>query len=368
MARLRDAVVVGGGPAGLAFAAAAAARGLDVLVLERRRGPVDKACGEGVLPAGVEALERLGVRARLGPALARPLRELRWVDPSGAVARLALPGPGGLGVRRVALEAALRERAREAGAALEEGVEATDHRVLADRVRVRVAGGAAVEGRVLVAADGLGSPTRRRAGLERRVRGPERFGVRRHADVADAGDAVEVHFGDGAEAYVTPVGPRQVGVAFLFERGAARSFEALLERFPALAARLEGAAFATPARGAGPLARAARARVADRLVLLGDAAGYLDAVTGEGLSLAFGSAIDLAALLPGALSRGASARALAPYEAAWRRRWAPYARWTRLVLALARHPAVRRRVIALAGAAPWPFERAVAAAVGAGAG
>nr|WP_081444520.1 FAD-dependent monooxygenase [Anaeromyxobacter dehalogenans] len=364
MVRLRDAVVVGGGPAGLAFAAAAAARGLDVLVLERRRGPVDKACGEGILPAGVAALERLGLRARLGPAQARPLRELRWVDASGAAARLVLPGPGGLGVRRLALEAALRARAREAGAELQEGAEVTEHRVLADRVRIAVAGGAAAEGRVLVAADGLGSPTRRRAGLERPVRAPERFGVRRHVDVPDAGDAVEVHFGDGVEAYVTPVGPRQVGVAFLFERGAARSFEALLGRFPALAARLEGAAFASPARGAGPLARAARARVADRLVLLGDAAGYLDAVTGEGLSLAFGCALDLAALLPGALARGATARDLGAYEAAWRRRYGPYARWTRLVLALARHPAVRRRVIALAAAAPRPFERAVAAAVG----
>ncbi|WP_059438588.1 NAD(P)/FAD-dependent oxidoreductase, partial [Anaeromyxobacter sp. PSR-1] len=251
-----------------------------------------------------------------------------------------------------------------AGAELREGAEVRDHRVLADRVRVALAGGAAAEARVLVAADGLGSPTRRRAGLERPVRAPERFGVRRHAEVPDAGDAVEVHFGDGVEAYVTPVGPRQVGVAFLFERGAARSFEALLGRFPALAARLDGAAFATPARGAGPLARAARARVADRLVLLGDAAGYLDAVTGEGLSLAFGCAIDLAALLPGALARGATAHDLAAYETAWRRRYGPYARWTRLVLALSRRPGLRRRLIALAAMAPRPFERAVAAAVG----
>ncbi|WP_408629685.1 NAD(P)/FAD-dependent oxidoreductase, partial [Anaeromyxobacter oryzisoli] len=104
--------------------------------------------------------------------------------------------------------------------------------------------------------------------------------------------------------------------------------------------------------------------VADRLVLLGDAAGYVDAVTGEGLSLAFGCALELADLLPAALARGASARALAGYERRWRRRFLPYAAWTRLVLGLSRHPALRRRVLALAAARPRALERVVAAAVG----
>ena len=99
-------------------------------------------------------------------------------------------------------------------------------------------------------------------------------------------------------------------------------------------------------------------------MLLGDAAGYVDAVTGEGLSLAFGCALDLAALLPEALARGATREALAPYEHAWGRRFRPYAAWTRLVLGLSRHPTLRRRVLGLAASAPRPFERLVAAAVG----
>lgn len=102
----------------------------------------------------------------------------------------------------------------------------------------------------------------------------------------------------------------------------------------------------------------------DRLVLLGDAAGYLDAVTGDGLSLGFGCATDLAGLLPGALARGASAAALAGYEVAWRRRYRVYAAWTRLVLWLSRHAAMRRGVLKLAAAHPAQFERMVAAAVG----
>jgi flavin-dependent dehydrogenase len=90
----------------------------------------------------------------------------------------------------------------------------------------------------------------------------------------------------------------------------------------------------------------------------------VDAITGEGLSLAFGCASDLAALLPAALARGARAGALRGYEAAWRRRFLPYATWTRALLALSRSPALRRRVLALAAARPRPFERLVAAAVG----
>lgn len=359
----RDAVVIGGGPAGLAFAAAAARRGLSVTVLERAEGPVDKACGEGILPAGVRALEELGVAARLGPDDAAPIRELRWIEVSGATARLRLPAPGGLGVRRLALSAALRARAREAGAEVLGGEEVTEHRREAGGV-VAVTRAREVRARMLVAADGLGSPVRRREGLDLPPHGLLRYGLRRHLAIAPWADAVEVHFSEGVEAYVTPAGRGRVGVAFLFERRRAASFEELLAGFPALARRLEGAAPDSAVRGAGPLARGTRARVADRLALLGDAAGYVDAVTGEGLSLAFACALGLAELLPGALARGATAEALRPYERLWAAHFRPYAAWTRLVLGLGRHPALRRRVLALACWQPAPFERLVARAVG----
>jgi flavin-dependent dehydrogenase len=127
---------------------------------------------------------------------------------------------------------------------------------------------------------------------------------------------------------------------------------------------LRGAPPASAVRGAGPLARRARAPVADRLVLLGDAAGYVDAVTGEGLSLGLSSALDLARLLPAALAAGATARALAPYAALWRRRYRTYAAYTRLMLWLSERPLARRTALRAAGGLPAPFERAVAAAVG----
>jgi flavin-dependent dehydrogenase len=366
--RRRDAVVVGGGPAGLAFAAAAAWRGLDVTVLEARPYPVDKACGEGILPAGVRALEALGVRHRLGPGDATPLTAIRWIDAGpgagapGAVAEAPLPSPGGLGVRRTALSAALLARAREAGAEVLEA-EAVGHRRAADEVAVETAAGE-VRARLLVAADGLASPVRRREGLDRPVGGPRRFGLRRHLSVEPWSDAVEVHLADGVEAYLTPSGAGRLGVAFLFEREAPGGWPALLARFPALEARLAGAPAASAERGAGPLARTARARVLDRLVLLGDAAGYLDAITGEGLSLSLACALDLAALAPDAIARGAGTAALLGYERAWRRRWRPYWLSTAALLAVTRRPALRRSLLGLCAREPRPLARLVAAAVG----
>ena len=363
MTRVRDAVVVGGGPAGLAFAAFAARRGLDVLVLERREGPLDKACGEGLLPAGVRALAPLGVLARVPAEERADLAAIRWIDAAGRSARLALPPPGGVAVRRTALSAALLAAAREAGAEVIQGAPVLAHRRAGEAIVARTAD-REERARVLVAADGLNSPTRRREGLALPPRRPARYGLRRHYAVVPWTTDVEVHFGPSVEAYVWPSGPARVGVAFLHEPGASGEPRRLLEAFPAIAARVAGAEEVSAPRGAGPFDQGARARVADRLVLLGDAAGYVDAITGEGLSLAFGCAGDLAALLPDALARGATAGALAPYEAAWRRRFRPYAAWTRVLLTLARRDAVRRSVLALAAARPAPFERLVAAAVG----
>jgi flavin-dependent dehydrogenase len=362
MNRLRDAIVVGGGPAGLAFAAAAAGRGLDVLVLEPRPYPIDKGCGEGILPAGVRALEALGVRGRLGPGDASPLTALRWVDAGDAALEVALPAPGGLGVRRTALSVALLARARESGAELVE-VAALDHRRGGDAVTVETAAGQ-FRGKLLVAADGLASPIRVREGLDRLSFGPRRSGLRRHLAFGGLGSVVEVHLGDGVEAYLTPAGSGRTGVAFLFEGAVPGGWEALLARFPVLAERLSGAEPLSEDRGAGPLVRRARGQVLDRLVLLGDAAGSLDALGGEGLTLGLGCALDLAALAPEAIARRASRQALLPYQRAWRRRWRPAAIATAALLALARRPGLRRAVLGLAARAPAPVERLVALAVG----
>jgi len=361
---VRDVIVIGGGPAGLAAASALAARGLDALVLERRDLPADKACGEGLLPGGVAALESLGAVRHLDAAGWSRIRAIRWIQEDGTSAEARLPAPGGMGIRRLALSAALAARAREVGAEVRERAAVASHWRSADGVGVTLDGGDEIRGKVLVAADGLASAVREREGLSGPARPLRRFGLRRHFALAPWSDAVEVHFSPGVEAYVTPVGPARVGVAFLFEEGAAPDLERLLARFPALAARVAGAPFDSALAGAGPLGRDASTRVQDRLVLVGDAGGYVDAITGEGISLALEEALLLGDLLPDALARGAARESLLPWERAVRARHRRHAAVTRLVLGMARRPGLRRVAVQWLGRAPRLFDALLAAAVG----
>jgi flavin-dependent dehydrogenase len=157
-----------------------------------------------------------------------------------------------------------------------------------------------------------------------------------------------VHWSAGAEAYVTPIGPRCVNLAFLWQEDALSekaSFESLLDRFPALAERVRGAAIESEARGAGPLARRVKARSAPGFALIGDAAGYVDAITGQGLSLAFTSAELLVRVLPRPLREPALTRALRRYDAELRAGWLRYAVPARSLLALARRPRLRRQAL-----------------------
>ena len=117
-----------------------------------------------------------------------------------------------------------------------------------------------------------------------------------------------MHWADGVEAYVTPVARDEVGVALLWRGGSAR-YEDLLARFPALAARLAGAPRRSSVRGAGRFQQRAARRFAPGVALVGDAAGYLDAISGEGLTLGFRCAEALAEMLAaGRPSRSTSAR------------------------------------------------------------
>jgi flavin-dependent dehydrogenase len=333
---VRDLIVAGGGPVGLATALEAARAGMDVAVVERRRGSIDKACGEGLMPGAVARLAALGVHPE-----GRPLTGIRYLD-GGHRAQASFRHGVGLGVRRTTLHAALAEAAATAGVVtLHRPVTSVED--LGDRVSVD--GDAA---RYLVAADGLHSPVRRMLGLDLPGRGSRRYGQRSHFAVAPWTSKVEVHWGAIGEAYVTPVSDDQVGVAVLSD--SRRGFAELLAGFPELADRLAGVPH-TSVRGAGPLRQRTRRRTAGRVLLVGDAAGYVDALTGEGIALGLAQASAAVA----AVAAGDPAR----YEARSRRLGRRHQLLTRGLLDATARPAVRRRLVPAAAALPWLFDSVV---------
>lgn len=332
-----DVLVAGGGPAGLAAAIAAAQAGMAVTVVDPRLPPVDKACGEGLMPGGVAALAGLGVHPD-GVAF----RGIRYVHGPRHVEAEFAHGSG-LGVRRTVLHARLAARADALGVA---HVVGRVGEVTQDGQTVHAAG---LTARWLLAADGLHSPLRRQLGLDAPTRGRRRYGLRRHYALRPWTDMVEVHWSAGGEAYVTPVARDTVGVAVLFSgRG---TFDDLLAGFPTLSDRLAGAPACGPVRGAGPLRQRARRRVAGRVLLVGDAAGYVDALTGEGVALAVRSAETAVACL--------RADDPARYERAWRRLTRRYRALTSGLLAATAHPNTRAAIVPAATAAPWAYRSAV---------
>ncbi len=346
-----DVAVAGGGPAGLAAAIRSARRGYRTVLFERNADAPDKACGEGLMPSGVRELEKLG--ARVPPDARVEFHGIRYVQEDGSSVEARFRTGSGIGVRRTVLSRALRERALQCGAELRHATVLSARRD-AGKVEVETDAGA-ITARLLIAADGLHSPLRRAAGLEGpRGDRPARYGLRRHFAVEPWADMVEVYWTAGVEAYVTPVGPRSVNVAFLRDRDTGDDFDALLGRFPALAARVAGAVPQSEVRGAGPLQQRVRARHAERLALIGDAAGYVDAITGQGLSLSFAGSALLMEALPRDLSQDLSS-ALQRYDASVRARWLRYAVPAHALVALSRLPTLRREAIRSVAAVPGAF-------------
>ncbi|MFF1674657.1 NAD(P)/FAD-dependent oxidoreductase [Streptomyces sp. NPDC058256] len=333
-----DVLVAGGGPAGLAAAIHAALAGLEAVVVEPRTGPVDKACGEGVMPGGVSALRALGVEVT-----GRELRGIRYVDGTTR-AEASFRGSNGLGVRRTTLHSALHQRAVDVGVRMLPG-KVSEVRQSADTVTA-----AGTTARWLIAADGLHSPVRRGLGLELPGRPHGRYGLRRHYRVEPWTDFVEVHWSTHGEAYVTPVGDDLVGIAVLSR--SRRGYDEHLAGFPDLVASLRGPA-ATEVRGAGPLRQRVKRRTAGRVLLVGDAAGYLDALTGEGIALSLATA--------GAAVRCLAAGRPAEYEHAWARLTRRHRLLTGALLAASHRPGTARLIVPAASRMPPVFSAAVRA-------
>ena len=280
--RQSDLIVAGGGPVGLATALYARQAGLRVTVIEPRTGLLDKACGEGVMPSAVLRLAKLGV---MPPG--RPFQGITYVDGRGRRVTADFPHGPGRGVRRTALQSTIRGVAHAAGVERVTGsVGAVTHTPQGVEVAV---GETTYTASYLAAADGLHSGIRQQLGLDRPTRRYRRYGLRRHFAVEPWSDHVEVHWAKDAEMYVTPVGDDLVGIAILTAHRK-RTYQSWLTEFPEVAQRLLGAEPTSRVLGAGPLRQRARQVVDRRVLLVGDAAGYVDALTGEGLAVGLASA------------------------------------------------------------------------------
>jgi flavin-dependent dehydrogenase len=275
------------------------------------------------------------------------LSGIRYVADGRSVDASFRAGPG-RGVRRTVLHEALRSAAVAAGVRIEQravrDVRQDADGVTVDGERVRWA----------VAADGLHSPLRRRLGLEGAPVRHRRFGLRRHFRVEPWTSYVEVHWATGAEAYLTPVAPDLLGVAVLGTAG--RPFDQQLDAFPTLRDRLAGADAVGEVLGAGPLRQRVRGRVAGRVLLVGDAAGYVDALTGEGVALA----VRQAAAAVDAIVAGDPQR----YEQEWRAITRRYRLLTGALLAASRVGPVRRALVPAADRLPGVFAAVVNALAG----
>jgi flavin-dependent dehydrogenase len=333
-------LVIGGGPAGLAAAIAARQRGFSVAVADACQPPVEKACGEGLLPAGVATLGTLGVH--LSPQVAFPFRGIRFADEQSC-ASAAIPHGSGFGMPRTALQGLLMQRAAALGVELLWGTRVT----LLGGQRVAV-NGAAFDCKWVIGADGRNSGVATWARLAPRGAGRRRFGFRRHYCIAPWSDSVELYWGDRTQLVVTPTGVSSVCVVAFTEDPRLRLARAL-PKFPEVAAKLQGAAPMDSERGDQTSASRLQAVARGRVALVGDAAGPVDALTGYGLSLAFQEAVCLAA----AFERDD----LRHYASAHQRLMHTPARMSRLLVTMASSAPIRRRALRLFARRPELFAK-----------
>lgn len=365
-------VIVGGGLAGSTCALRLAREGARVAIIEKSAFPRDKPCGEGLLPHGVDRLKALGLREVLEKASAQRFRGILYRAHGLEAPGDFKDGAFGRGVRRKILDAEVQRAALAAGdvelvSARVEDVSQTDGRVTA-----RLAPGSdatAISGRVLIGADGPKSRTRHAIGLDQGPPKRARYAIRRHFELAPGTpmpERVEVNVCDGYELYLTPATDGTVGLAALCEHATMRDgtgdkgarLDALIANAPApLRNRLAGSKPASAALACGPLRVRTKGVFAGRTILVGDASGYVDALTGEGMSLALATGELASAAVANVLKGGSPSAAFKQYAKARAGVFRDHAWLTLGLLFLARHPFLVRRAITRLAAEPALFTR-----------
>jgi flavin-dependent dehydrogenase len=342
-----DALIVGGGPAGLSAAIALRQKGLDVLVADALRPPIDKACGEGLMPDAQQDLAALGIEVTANDGA--PFDGISFLSGPIHVSAPFRRGRG-LGVRRLQLHRLLVDRCEELGVRLSWGT-----RVGVSPGQPMDLDGEPCTYRYAIGADGQCSRVRQAVGLGEGKVLSRRFGARCHYRVKPWSRMVEVHWSDLGQAYITPVGPQEICVATV-ARSPELRMEAVLASLPSLRARLQGASELSRMRGALTTTRKLRRVTAGNVALTGDASGSADAVTGEGIALSFRQALLLAEAI--------AVDHLATYEAGHPSILRLPHLMSRAMLVMDGNPRVRKAAMMVLSAQPQLFGRLLALHLG----
>jgi len=343
-----DVFIVGGGPAGLAAAIATRKKGFTVVLADGAEPPIDKPCGEGLMPETRAALREMGIMPDGREGF--EFRGIRFIQRGKRVAA-DFPEGKGMGLRRPLLHAMLVAKAEESGVRLLWRAPASA--ITPEGVQLK---GGFVRARWIVGADGGGSRVRRWSGLESTAQRTQRSATRRHYHVRLWSEYMEIHWGRGAQAYVTPIGKEEICVVVMAERPENADFTKVLEELPELRERLSDAELASRERGAITAMHRLKSVTRGNVALVGDASGGVDAITGEGLRLAFRQALALAEALERNDLRG--------YERAHRELARRPMRMGKLMLLLGRNERLRQRSFAALASNSQLFEDLLAMHVG----
>ncbi len=362
-----DVFIAGAGPAGLAAAIALRQRGAHVLLADARRPPIDKPCGEGLMPDARSTLAELGIQ--IDSSSGAEFTGITFASEQSRVAADFPSGPG-IGVRRTTLHTLLLNRAQDLGVRFSWNAPLVLKPGLKEKPTLA---GEPITCKWLIGADGAASRVRSWAGLDSPRLRSRRFGFRAHYRIAPWSPWVEVHWGPLGQAYITPIGPEEVCVSAMTRHPSLR-LAAILNSIPFLREKLAAAPTTSTERGSLTVTRRLHRVTRGNVALIGDASGSVDAITGEGLALAFRQALLLADSLDRGHHRQSAAQdphtshsqpgSLALYESRHAAILTLPQRMASLLLLLDRHPRLRARTLRVFAARPALFREFLAVHVG----
>jgi flavin-dependent dehydrogenase len=346
-----DVIVVGAGPAGVSAALACSRQGLSVLVLEKSLESFAKLCGEGFMPKALALFHDL---------------ELSYEDYAKVHGMTFFAGDYsastqfsrgcGLGINRLNFALALEERLlREKNTKLLRGARFLSFDAQRNLVTFTLNSAMRqAQCRLLIGADGLRSKVQKSLKLKSLQSKNKRFALGVHLDAKPWSSNIEVYFAKEIEAYLTPTGPNELNLVFLWSNGfplagygAFELFSYFLKQFPKLEKRVLFSQHKHEMRACGPFDKIVPKKyLSHKAILIGDAAGYSDPLSGEGMSMALVSGQILGETLGKKLKNGRlSAFDLAIFHQRLRLRFMRHEAFTKVLLTLSKNP--QRAVTAL---------------------